>query len=292
MKAIVTGSSGLLGRSVAVSLSAAGHEVLGIDVAAPLASAAARHITADLADRGAALELVRGADVVVHAAAIPRPTGRPAGDVFSTNVGAAFNVVEACVLAGIPRLVLASSFSVLGLPFAPRPVPPLYFPVDERHPATPQDAYALSKWLSEEIVEAAVRRSDLVAASLRLPWIQTRQSFPLEVAPRRAMPHDAALDLWAYIDARDAAEAFRLAVERPLHGHARLFVAARDTYAEASTAELVAAHYPGVPLTRPLVGNEGLLDIGAAQAVLGFRPRHSWRAYSGSDESSALEGST
>ncbi len=291
MKAIVTGSSGLLGRSVAAALGAAGHEVLGIDVVAPPASAAARHISADLANRGAALELVRGADVVVHAAAIPRPVGRPAGDVFSTNVEAAFNVVEACVLAGIPRLVLASSFSVLGLPFAPRPVPPLYFPVDERHPATPQDAYALSKWLSEEIVEAAVRRSDLVAASLRLPWIQTRRSFPLEVAPRRSTP-DAALDLWAYIDTRDAAEAFRLAVERPLHGHARLFVAAPDTYAEASTAELVAAHYPGVPFTRPLVGNEGLLDTGAARAVLGFRPRHSWRAYSGSDESGTLEGST
>ena len=274
MRAIVTGSSGLLGRHVAAALGAAGHEVLGIDVVVPPGFDAARHVTADLADRGAALELVRGADV------------------FSTNVEATFNVVEACVLASIPRLVLASSFSVLGLPFAQRPVPPLYFPVDERHPATPQDAYALSKWLSEEIVEASVRRSDLVAVSLRLPWIQTQQSFPLEVLPRRATPRDAALDLWAYIDARDAAEAFLLAVERPLHGHARLFIAARDTYAEASTAELVAVHYPGVPLTRPLVGNEGLLDTGAAQAVLGFRPRHSWRAYSGSEKPIAPQGTT
>ena len=85
------------------------------------------------------------------------------------------------------RLVYASSMSVLGYPFFVTPIAPLYLPIDSAHPVAPQDAYALSKWLGEEVVEAAVRRRpDLTAVSLRMPWIQTAATFPRDVAGRRA----------------------------------------------------------------------------------------------------------
>src|SRR5262249_10353734 len=158
MRIIVTGSSGLLGRHVAGALAGAGHEVLGIDVAAAPKGADWEHVTADLTDLGQALQVVRDAEAVVHVAAIPRPTGGPAGHVFQVNMAACYNVVEAAVVSGAKRLVYASSMSVLGYPFFERPVVPSYLPFDSAHPTAPQDAYALSKWLGEEIVASAARR--------------------------------------------------------------------------------------------------------------------------------------
>jgi nucleoside-diphosphate-sugar epimerase len=282
MTVIVTGSSGLLGRHVAAARVAAGHAVRGIDAAPPPAGAAWEHVTADLTDLGAALQLVRGAGSVVHLAAIPRPTGVPAGKVFMTNMAAAYNVVEAAVLSGAARIVYASSMSVLGYPFFEAPVAPAYLPIDSGHPVAPQDAYALSKWLGEEVVDAACRRRPgLTAVSLRMPWIQTPETFPREVAGRRARAALVARDLWAYLDARDAAAAFVAAVERPIDGHRRLFISAADTFAEGETAALVRAAYPDAALRRPLAGYAAVFDLGEARAVLGFVPAFSWRDYPG-----------
>lgn len=278
MRIVVTGSSGLLGRHIVAALLEAGHDVTGVDTAPP-AGDISRHIGADLTDLGAAAEVVDGAEAVVHAAAIPRPTGRTAGDVFSTNVAAAFNVVEAAVRAHVPKLVYASSYSITGFPFNATPVVPAYFPVDANWPAAPQDAYALSKWLGEEIVAAAVRRSGLAAVSLRMPWIQTPDTFGRDVVPRRGDPAVAARNLWSYIDARDAGEAFRAAIATPFGGHRRLFISAADTFMEGDTEPLVRAAYPDAPLRRPLAGVESVFDLGEARALLGFAPRHSWRDY-------------
>lgn len=279
MKVIVTGSSGLLGCHVAAALVEAGHEVLGLDLSPPR-EGAWQHITADLTDLGQTLQLVRDAEAVVHIAAIPRPTGLPAGRVFQTNMAACYNVVEAAVLSGAMRLVYASSMSVLGYPFFEQPVVPAYLPFDSRHPAAPQDAYALSKWLGEEVVAAAVRRRpELSAASLRMPWIQTAETFPRDVVEQRKRTALAARDLWAYLDARDAAAAFVGAVERPLEGYRRLFISAADTFMETETETLVKDAYPGVELRRALVGFETVFDLTEARELLGFVPKHGWRDY-------------
>lgn len=280
MKVIVTGSSGLLGRHVAAALGEANHDVVGLDVVPPPGGSPWRHVTADLTDLGQALQLIRDADALVHFAAIPRPTGLPAGRVFETNMASCYNAVEAVVLNGIDRVVYASSMSVLGYPFFETPVVPAYLPFDSRHPAAPQDAYALSKWLGEEIVAAAVRRRPSISAvSLRMPWIQTAATFSQEVAARRARAALVARDLWAYIDARDAAAAFLAAVERPVEGHRRLFVSAADTFMDEETQALVQRAYPGVAMKRPLVGFESVFELAEAKNLLGFQPRYGWRDY-------------
>ncbi|PZO80633.1 MAG: epimerase [Mesorhizobium amorphae] len=279
MRVIVTGSSGFLGRNVAAHLAAAGHSVLGVDTAPAPDRAGWDHVTADLAEFAPALELVRNVDAVVHVAAIPRPTGRTAGTVFHTNVAACFNVVEAARLARIPRLVYASSFSVLGYPFGEPFVAPRSLPITEELPTHAQDAYGLSKWLGEEIVEAAVRGGAMSAVSLRMPWVQSPETFASQIGPRRATA-DSVRDLWSYIDVRDAAEAFRLALEWQGSGHLRAYVAASDTYLEHETAPALERALPGVPRTSPLDGHAGLIDTSRARAALGFVARHSWRDYS------------
>jgi nucleoside-diphosphate-sugar epimerase len=280
MTVVVTGAAGLLGRHVAEALRAAGHDVRGVDIA-PVPADAPPVLRADLTRLGEAVEALAGAEAVVHAAAIPRPVGVTAAEVFRTNVLAAYNVVEATVINRARLLVSASSFSVLGLPFNPRPLRPRYLPIDEEHPLAPQEAYALSKLVTEEIVAAATRRSDLAAVSLRMPWIQTPASFAVEVAPRRGDPSIAAANLWSYIDARDAAAAFLAALERPLEGYAEVYITAPDTFMEEETLALVGAAFGEIELRSPLPGHAPLLDAAAAERLLGIRPTHTWRSYEG-----------
>lgn len=277
MKVVVTGSSGLLGHHVAEAVIAAGHDVLGIDLAPP-AQGGWQHVSADLTDLGLALQLIRDADAVIHVAAIPRPTGKAAAEVFRTNIATAYNVVEAAALSGAARFVYASSFSVLGYPFAERLVPPAYLPIDQDHPIGAQDAYGLSKWLGEEIVEAAVRRGAFSAVSLRMPWIQSPESFFQTVGPRRRT-QAAGWDLWGYLDARDAADAFVKALAWQGQGHLRTFISAADSYSETPTADLLKAAFPSVPIRRPLDGHASVIDNSHALATLGFAPHHSWRDY-------------
>jgi nucleoside-diphosphate-sugar epimerase len=277
---IVTGSSGLLGRHVASALVFAGHSVLGLDASPPPGDASWRHVTVDMTDLGAAMQLVRDAKVVVHLAAIPRPTGLAPERVFRINLACAYNVIESAVLSGAVRLVYASSMSVLGYPFFARPIEPAYLPIDSAHPVGPQDAYALSKWLGEEILQAAVNRyAEVSAVSLRMPWIQTADSFAREVVPRREQTELVARDLWGYLDARDAAAAFVAAVERPIAGHRRIYVSAADTFMDVETAALVRSAYPNAEIRRSLMGFDSVFDLSEACAILGFEPRHTWRAY-------------
>jgi nucleoside-diphosphate-sugar epimerase len=250
---------------------------MGIDAVAP-GEMVWRHATADLTDLGSALQLVRDCDAVIHVAAIPRPTGRAGGEVFKTNVATAYNVVEAAVMAGAKRFVYASSFSVFGYPFFEKPVRPPYLPVDLNHPIGAQDPYGLSKWLGEEIVDAAVRRGAFSAVSIRMPWIQTPTSFFAGVGPRRATA-DSARDLWSYLDARDAAQGFLQALEWKGDGHLRVLLSAADTFMEEETEALVRRVYPGVALSRPIAGYGAVLDITHARETIGFEPGHSWRSY-------------
>ena len=58
-----------------------------------------------------------------------------------------YNILEASRKLGIKNLVLASSETLLGLPFAPWV--PDYIPVDENSPRRPESAYSLSKLVGE-----------------------------------------------------------------------------------------------------------------------------------------------
>lgn len=275
---LVTGSSGLLGRHVSAALVQAGHSVTGLDMVAAPEGAGWSHVTGEATELAVMVELAREMDAVVHIAAIPRPTGRAAADVFRINMAAMYAAVEAARLCNVPRFVYASSFSVLGYPFFETRVIPPYLPVDEGHPVGAQDVYATTKWLGEEMVDAAVRRGLFSAVSLRMPWIQTPETFHAAVGPRRRHA-DAARDLWAYLDARDAAHAFVAAVERRTFNHLRLFLSAADSYMDRKSAELVADAYPDTPVRAPLERYAALIDTSAARDHLGFVPRFSWRDY-------------
>ena len=271
MRVVVTGGTGKAGRWVVQGLRAAGHDVLNVDVAHD-GSPHGQCIVVDLTHMGQALEVVTGADAVVHLAAIPAPEIRPAAETFRNNAMSTYNVFAAAVDRGVGRVVWASSETVLGLPFDE---PPAFAPIDESHPPRPETSYALSKLVGETIADQLARRSGIPFVGLRISNIME----PADYARFPSWQDDARLrkwNLWGYVDARDVAAAVARSLEVDVRGAEVAIIAAADTCMRRPSADLLAEIYPTVPLTRPVEGRETLLSIDRARSLLGYAPAHSW----------------
>jgi len=280
MYVVVTGGSGLLGSAVIKQSLAMGCRVLNLDLIEPTHSETAFQ-QVDMCDFNQVYTALTGADVVIHCAGIPRPGNLRPDRIFNNNVQSTFNVFEAARLHQIGRVVYVSSIAVLGFPFFERPFVPTYLPVDEHSPRLAQDPYGLSKLIGEDITQAYVQRGALTAVSLRFPWIHTPESFRERLLPLQQVDPDGEgpANLWAYIDARDAARACWLAASRPIEGHQVLFAAASDTFMPGPTLEVVRSHYPTVPIKGELTGRSGLISGDRVRVVLGFEPQYHWEQY-------------
>jgi len=282
MRVLLTGALGKVGRATSSALLAAGHDVTGVDVARPTFDrpepGAAAYLQADLTDAGDAYAVVRGHDAVVHAAAIPEPTRNPAHTVFANNLMSTFNVLEAAVRWGVPRLVNISSETVPGFFFPERPVLPVYVPVDEEHPIAPQDPYALAKHFGEQLMDAAVRRSDLGCITIRPSWVQNADNYAQNLGPLLADRSLTSEGIWSYIDAEDLADAIVLAVASDLPGHEVFYIASPDNVGGRDLAAAMAEHYGEQIEVRPLSRPDASgISCAKAERLLGYRPTRSWR---------------
>ena len=278
-RVVVTGGSGKLGRACVRDLVEHGYDVTNVDLA-PSRDALAPLVRADLTDFGQTLEVLAGvderpaADAVVHLAAIPAPGLVPNAEVFRANTLSTYHVFEAARRLAIRNVVWASSETVLGLPFD---TPPPYIPVDEQYRGRPETAYSLSKLLGETMAEQFCRWDPA------LKIFGLRFSNVMEPDEYRAFPgFDADArrrkwNLWAYIDARDGAQAIRKALEAEAVGAEVFVIANADTVMSRPNAELVAEVFPGVELADGIGPNETLLSIEKARRLLGYEPQHGWR---------------
>jgi nucleoside-diphosphate-sugar epimerase len=274
---VVTGGLGRLGRLVVGELLARGYDVLAVDLA--VAKDPPCHcLPVDLTQAAAVHDALRGADAVVHLAAIPGPTSHPASVTFCNNVLSTWNVVEAAAALGARRLVFASSMFTLGWVEQAGLFWPRYVPVDEQHPCSPFEAYGLSKVVGEEICAAASRRTGLPIISLRIMNVvhpTAYSAFPWP-APTREQP--VRFVMWPYVDARDAAAACRLALEADTAGHEAMFIAAAETRFARPTADLLRELGPADLETRgPLLDCATVVRLDRARQLIGYEPRHSWR---------------
>lgn len=278
MKIAVTGSSGKVGRATVHALKAAGHRVTCFDLVAP--ADGPRAVRLDCTDIGAVMEALSGIDTVsgrpdavVHLAGIPMPGLTTDSAAFETNVSATYNVFSACARLGIPRVVWASSETILGLPFD---TPPDFVPLTEAHPDRPSWSYALSKQLGETMAETFARwNPTMTILSLRFSNVYAGRDYDA-VAAIQARPETRKFNLWGYVDAEDCGRACSLAIAADLTGHHRMIIVAADNIVGQPSAALMAKHFPSVAV-EGLAGEQSLLSSAAAERLIGYTPNVSWR---------------
>ena len=115
-KIVVTGGSGKAGRAVVRDLLDHGYDVLNVDTAPP-AERISPFLRADLTHYGEAVEVLQGADAVVHLAAIPAPGLFTEEVPFASTTRSITTSFSAALALGLKRVVWASSETTLGLPF-------------------------------------------------------------------------------------------------------------------------------------------------------------------------------
>jgi nucleoside-diphosphate-sugar epimerase len=283
MKIAVTGSSGKLGRVAMRVLKAAGHRATGFDLSA--STYGDPTVRLDCSDFGAVMgalsgvdAVARGFDAVLHLAGIPMPGTTTDEAAFRVNTLSTYNVFSAAARLGIDKIVWASSETILGLPFAE---PPEFAPITEAHPLKPNWSYALSKLLGEEMAGQFVRWHPAMSiTSLRFSNVYAAEDYAA-IPVIHADPASRKWNLWSYVDAEDAADACRLALEAEHTGHRALIIAAADNVAGQNSRALMAEHFPTVALADDLSGDASLLSSAAARAAIGYAPSRSWRTRSG-----------
>jgi nucleoside-diphosphate-sugar epimerase len=281
-RVVVTGGSGKLGSACVADLASHAYDVVIFDrVRTASLPAGSIFVPLDITDYGQVLDAMLGVeerydqvDALVHLAAIPAPGVVPNHATFANNMNATWNMITAARRAGVKNIVWASSETVLGLPFD---TPPPYVPVDENYPPRPESTYSLVKTLEEAMAAQLCRWDpDLKMFGLRFSNVMR----PEDYARFADFQHDAALrkwNLWGYIDARDGAQAIRLALESDLTGCEIFVIANADTVMERNNTDLLAECFPDVEVRGEIGPNDTLLSIDKARRLLGYEPQHSWR---------------
>ena len=199
---MITGAAGLLGRLLASGLGERYH-VSGIDRSASRRGDVRR---VNMTRPKAIGSLFEGVDTVIDLAALPGER-RPWRDVWANNLPATFNALEAARLAGVRRIVFASSNHVTGgyerdSPYAAivagdyEGLDPHETPlIDTSWPLRPDGPYAIGKVLGEAAARYYSDAHGLSAICLRIGTVNADDR-PL--APRHfatLLSHDDLLRL-------------------------------------------------------------------------------------------------
>ncbi len=279
MKILVTGSQGAIGRRLVKVLQKAGHTLRTLDRAAASPESEWEHLPGDVRDISLVRRAAQGMDAVVHLAALL--TDSPGEDLlYTVNIQGTWNVLMACVEAGVPRLVNFSSIQALGHS-APKHTG-LYLPFDDQIPRQPAFPYQISKHVGEEMCTAFAVQRGLVVVSLRPTYVfqpdQERDRWWLRL-PEEILARSATQDYWSFVDVRDVCQAVVLALAAPVTGHQAFLLTSDFTWARLPTAELAAKYYPHFAWPRVSLAEwvkdnpyRSLVDCTQAKAVLGWQP--------------------
>jgi nucleoside-diphosphate-sugar epimerase len=230
---LITGSAGRLGQAGVVALRDRGWIVRGFDlVRTPHAD---ESIIGDITSGEALGDAAAGVDAIIHLAACPDD------DDFLTkllppNIIGVYEVCEAARLAGIKRLVIASSGQVVWWQRFTGP-----FPIRVDTPPSPRGWYACTKLFAEAAarVYAETQKADVIAA--RLGWCPRTPEHAEELAAT-GWGQDV------YLSTGDAGRFFAATIERPGPiGFQTVFATSRPvkkTYVDLEPARAVLGYEP------------------------------------------------
>ncbi|NJL30973.1 MAG: NAD(P)-dependent oxidoreductase [Phycisphaerales bacterium] len=176
MKVVLTGAAGRLGTVVTRQLLAAGYQVLATDtVEGPHLPIPVKVL--NLLDANAVMDLCKDAQALIHLANHPgvRRTLGTLGTLHE-NMQMNANVFQSAIAGDIRKIIFASTIQVIAseqryhaVQPDQQPVKVSYLPLDSDSPANPTNTYALSKYLSEQILASFVTRPRIQCISMRFP---------------------------------------------------------------------------------------------------------------------------
>ncbi|MFL5861662.1 MAG: SDR family NAD(P)-dependent oxidoreductase [Solirubrobacteraceae bacterium] len=170
---LVTGAGGFIGGHLVEMLVSEGASVTALvrynsrnergtlDWITPQVASEVEAVPGELRDIESVSRAVGGAEIVLHLGAqiaIPYSYVNPR-DFFEVNVLGSLNVAQACLTAGVDRVVHTSTSEVYG---SARQVP-----ITEAHPLEPQSPYAASKLSADKLMDSWHRSFDLPVVVLR-----------------------------------------------------------------------------------------------------------------------------
>lgn len=205
---LLTGAAGGLGTLMRGLLPAYGYDLRLLDVRPIEGEPDA--ITADLGDKKALREAVRGVDAVIHLAGISLESSFD--EILRANIEGTYNLYEAAREEGVGRVVFASSNHAVG--FTPRPVgdDPL-IAVDA--PRRPDTFYGLSKSFGEDLAQFYWDKHGMETVSVRIG------SCFIEPSSVRM------LSVW--MSPGDGARLFHAALTAPAVGHTVVYGSSANT---------------------------------------------------------------
>jgi NAD dependent epimerase/dehydratase len=172
-KVLVTGAGGFIGSHLVERLVERGYNVRALvhynsssywsnlEEVAPKCLREVEVMPGDVTDSARVEEAVRGCDIVFHLAAlISIPYSYSAvRSYLAANVSGTANVAEACLRAGVRRMVHTSTSEVYGSA--------QYVPIDEAHPLVAQSPYSASKIAGDKLVESFAKSFGLPVCTVR-----------------------------------------------------------------------------------------------------------------------------
>ena len=291
----VTGGAGYLGVPVVQELRRAGHEVRVLDVllhgqadvADALETEGVELLRDDIRNARACRRLLRGADTLVHLAAI---VGDPAcardpGLAHEVNVEATRGLVTAAREAGITRLVFASTCSNYGRVADPT------VPIDESGSLRPVSLYADQKvTIEKELLDGPDGMRPTCLRFATLYGVAPRMRFDLTL-------NEFTRDLWAgrelavygerfwrpYVHVRDAARAVCFVLALPLEAGAPRVLNVGDTrenYRKLDLVQLITRRLGRgrvAYVERQEDPRDYKVSFDTIRSKLGFEPRNSVR---------------
>lgn len=217
-RCVVFGANGFIGSSLTRALLSEGHSVVGCDVVRDFfALTPADQLecqTVDFLDEVAVRHAVRDAQWVFHLVSTTKPASSNANMAYDvqSNVVSSIHLFQACVDAGVEKVLFASSGgTVYGVPDQ--------LPVGEDHPLRPIVSYGLTKSVIERYAELFRREHGLRTISLRIgnpygPRHYDQQQGVIPVFIRR-LQHAQPVEIWGdgsvvrdYVHVDDVSQAF------------------------------------------------------------------------------------
>jgi UDP-glucose 4-epimerase len=284
MRLLLTGASGWLGRFLAPRLRAAGHVVIGLDVA----PGADTDIIGSVADRAVVDRALadHAVQAVIHAGALHKPdiARYPAQAFIDVNVTGTLNLLRAAAEAGHDRFLFTSTTSLMITQAIRAEAGPAAIWLDETTgPLEPRNIYGVTKLAAEGLCRFYAREHGLACVVLR-----TGRFFPEDDDTHRDLSGEnmkANEFLHRRLTVEDAAEAHILALARaPAIGSGIFVVAAPSPFAPSDAvaltqdaAAVIARYFPDAPALYAARGWRlperigRVYDSAQAMRVLGFR---------------------